>query len=195
MTRTGSGARAALGLLILAFGGWVACQSGEENLASMDRPSRSPSEGIRGISVQSYRVGTTRWVLQADTASVFREKKRTEAEQVRVDFFDEDRHVSRLTADIGILNQVSDDLEARGNVRVETDEGSLLETEILFWDHQKARIHTDVFVEVTKGNTVLTGIGLEADPGLDRVEILREVETTAPSAPDWLAEESEGGEG
>ena len=77
---------------------------------------------MKGIRLHNIRVGDTRWVLQADTASVFREKKRVVAEVVEIDFFEEEEHVSKLTADQGILLQATDALAEQGN-----DIGRLLE--------------------------------------------------------------------
>jgi LPS export ABC transporter protein LptC len=147
---------------------------------------------MTGISLHNIRVGDTRWVLQADTASVFREKKRVVAEVVRIDFFEGDEHVSKLTADQGILLQATDDLEARGNVRVVTDDGAILTTRVLFWDHQRAKIHTDELVRITRDDDVLTGVGMEADPGLDRIEIKEEVRGETRGDPDGLLDESGG---
>jgi LPS export ABC transporter protein LptC len=162
------------GLLTVVGSG---CRSRDDGPLAMDRPpSRSPSEGMKGIQLTNIRIGDTRWVLHADSASVFREKKRVEAQDVEIDFFEEDEHVSTLTADTGILQQVTDDLEARGNVIVESREGGILKTEVLYWDHQNALIHTDQYVEITKGDNVLTGVGLEADPGLDRIDIKEAVQ-------------------
>lgn len=141
---------------------------------------------MRGITLRNFREGDTRWVLQADTASVFRDRKRVEAQEVTIDFYDGERHVSKLTSDRGVLLQTTDDLEARGHVRVVTDDGAILKTEVLFWDHQRSRIHTDDAVEITRGDDVLTGIGLEADPGLDRVDLKRNVRGSVRSDPEKL---------
>jgi LPS export ABC transporter protein LptC len=180
---------AALGVLVGAA--LAGCRDQAETPPPLAEPTRPPSEGIRGVSLSSYRVGDTRWILRADTASVYRDKKRVEAEVVRVDFYEEDEHVSVLTADTGILIQTTDDLEARGNVQVVTDEGAVLETEVLFWDHGQSRIHTEAFVKVTRGENVLTGIGLEADPGLDRIDLKREIRGTIREVPEEVLEEED----
>ena len=192
MKRERVSALAAWGVLVgVAAGG---CGHREANPTSMDPPSGTPSEGMRGISLHNIHVGDTRWVLQADTASVFREKKRIVAEVVEIDFFEKDEHVSKLTSDQGILLQATDDIEARGNVRVVTDDGAVLTTRVLFWDHQRAKIHTDEFVRITRDNDVLTGVGLEADPGLDRIEIKEEVRGETRGDPEGLLDEPEGKE-
>ncbi|MGQ0722822.1 MAG: LPS export ABC transporter periplasmic protein LptC [Candidatus Eiseniibacteriota bacterium] len=180
----------ALGLLLLGL--LPGCRSGDSNPAAMQEPSRAPNEGMRGVRIQNIRVGDTRWVLAADSASVFRETKRVEAYPVEVNFFEEERHVSTLTAKLGILLQTTDDLEARGDVRVVTDEGTVLETEVLFWDHQRALIHTEEFVRIEKGEDVLTGFGMEADPGLNRIDIRRNVHGSVRDPEQALGEEDEG---
>jgi LPS export ABC transporter protein LptC len=173
--------------------GLAGCRGHEENPTGADRTERPPSEGMRGISLQNFHVGDTRWVLQADTASVFREKKRIEVQRMQIDFFERDEHVSTLTADHGVLLQNTDDLEARGNVVVESDEGSILRTEVLFWDHQRSLIHTDEYVEITNGPNVLTGVGLETDPGLERIDIKKQVRGELRDAPEEiLGDEKKG---
>ena len=114
---------------------------------------------------------------------------------MQIDFFEGDQHVSTLTADQGVLIQNTDDLEARGNVVVESDEGAVLRTDILFWDHQKSEIHTDAYVEITQGENRLTGVGLTADPGLDRIDIHEGVRGELRDVPEELAREEQAGEG
>jgi LPS export ABC transporter protein LptC len=166
------------------------CGRREANPTAMDTPSGAPSEGMKGIRLQNLRVGDTRWVLHADSASVFRDQKRVVAETVEIDFFEGDQHVSTLTADQGIL--LPDDLEARGNVKVVTDDGAVLKTRVLFWDHQRAKIHTEEHVEITRQGDVLTGVGMEADPGLDRIEIKQEVRGETRGDPEGLVDEPAG---
>lgn len=171
----------AVGLLALLAG----CEGDEERLAADGGASSPPpSEGLRGLSLRNFQEGDTRWVLHADSASVFRDRKRVETQAVAIEFFDGDKHVSTLTADRGTLLQATDDLEARGNVRVVTDDGAVLRTEVLFWDHQKSLIHTDEPVEITRGEDVLQGVGLDADPGLDHVQLRSSVKGTVRSNPE-----------
>ena len=99
------------------------------------------------------------------------------------------RKAMTFGADRGVLLQATDDLEARGHVRVVADDGAVLRTEVLFWDHQRSRIHTDEPVEITRGEDVLQGVGLEADPGLSNVDLKREVRGRVRSAPESLLPE------
>jgi LPS export ABC transporter protein LptC len=188
MNRSSSLAAAALSAL-LALGG-AGCRDSDEGPTATEVPESAPSEGIRGITLQNFHVADARWVLHADTASVYREgKKRVEAQWVSIDFYQEEEHISTLTSDRATLVQATDDLEARGNVRVVSDDGAVLKTDVLFWDHARAKIHTDQFVEITRGDNVLTGVGLEADPGLDRVDLKESVRGHIPDAGSLVDEE------
>jgi LPS export ABC transporter protein LptC len=189
----GGGVRAVRTAGVLAGGVLLAaalgCRTRDGDLTSTGEGPQGHSEGMRGVSLSSYNIGDTQWILHADSASVFRERKRVEADQIRVDFYENDEHVSVLTSETGILNQATDDLETRGNVKVRTDEGELLETEVLYWDHQRSLIHTDAFVKLTSGENVLTGIGLETDPGLNDFQLKNEIRGTAREVPGGLADE------
>jgi LPS export ABC transporter protein LptC len=182
-----------VGIAALGFASGMGCRSDVGGVGAPEDSAAPPSEGMRGVSLRNFREGDTSWVLQSDSASVFRDRKRVETEAVAIDFFDGDEHVSKLTADKGVLMQATDDLEARGNVRVVTEDGAILKTEVLFWDHQRARIYTDEPVEIQRGADVLAGVGMEADPGLTRVELKRSVRGTVKSNPEQLLPgESEG---
>lgn len=183
--RRGAGVRI-LGMAVLLALAGTGCQGTDSELAATEPAAPPPSEGMRGVHLRNFQEGDTRWVLRADSASVFRDRKRVETEQVTVDFLDGDRHVSTLTADRGVLLQTTDDLEARGHVKVVADDGAVLRTEVLFWDHQRSRIHTDEPVEITRGQDVLRGVGLEADPGLSNVDLKREVRGSIRSDPETL---------
>jgi LPS export ABC transporter protein LptC len=176
--------RIALAASAALFGLLLAgCRERQEGPTASEVPESAPSEGMQGVSLQNFHIASTRWVMHADTASVYREgRKRVEAEWVSIDFFQEEEHVSTLTSDRATLVQATDDLEAHGNVKVVTDDGAVLETSVLYWDHARARIHTDQYVEITRGANVLTGVGLESDPGLERVDIKESVQGTAGDA-------------
>ena len=167
----------------IGFGG---CRGEQDDLQVVEPQAPPPSEGMLGVNLRNFHEGDTAWVLRADSASVFRDRKRVETERVTIDFLDGDRHVSTLTADRGVLLQTTDDLEAHGHVKVVADDGAVLQTEVLFWDHQRSRIHTDAPVRITRGDDVITGVGMEADPGLDQVDLKKEVRGSVRSDPGTL---------
>jgi len=60
---------------------------------------------------------------------------------------------------------------AQGHVLVVSKDGAKLETNLLRWDNARQKIMSDDSVRITRGKTVMTGIGLESDPSLEHVVI------------------------
>ena len=93
-----------------------------------------------------------------------------------VEFFDKEGKLqTTLTAEHGEYSEDKHDMVAYGNVRVESVEGDVLETDSLFWNNEKDKILSNSFVKLTRGRDVMTGYGLECDPNLNSVDIKRDV--------------------
>ena len=95
-------------------------------------------------------------------------------DNVQVDFYDEwGEHTSVLTSQKGSVNEGTNDLEAIGNVIVQSDSGVVVKTEMLFWDNELQRIHSDEFVSITSPTERLQGTGFESDPHLKNYKIYK----------------------
>lgn len=93
---------------------------------------------------------------------------------------------STITADYGISYEKKKLMEARHNVIVENmEKGETLNTEVLFWDREKAMIYSDKFVKITTGEQVITGDGLNSR------EPFRELDILNPRGPIEIREEPE----
>jgi len=93
---------------------------------------------------------------------------------IKVDFFDEqEHHTSVLTADRGKVDDQTQDLQASGNVVVESDSGTILKTSELWWANAKQLIHTPAYVEITSPSEQIRGHGLESDQHLTNYRIFR----------------------
>ena len=82
---------------------------------------------------------------------------------------------SRIVADSGSMDKNSGNMQAFGNVIVETYDSVRLETNYLIWDDRRDRIYTPDTVVIVSGDRVLRGIGFESDPSLRRIRIKRNV--------------------
>lgn len=131
-----------------------------------------PDQIIEGFSLVETENGKKQWILTSERASNFEQQKTVNMEGVRIDFFHQNEELnSTLTSDRGVVNTVSNDMVAQGHVVVASKDGSRLETNQLRWDNARQKIVSDDSVRVTRGQTVMTGIGLESDPSLDHVVI------------------------
>lgn len=164
----------ALGLLLLT--GW-GCER-ERLPQPLGQADEIPLQVVEGMKLRETKAGILRWILYADTAYHYGEGELTRLVGVRVDFYHEagDSIKSSLTAREGELDPETRDLVARDSVRVMTDEGSLLETELLRWDQATEQVVSDQFVRLTRGDTIVTGVGIETDAALKTYRICSEVE-------------------
>ena len=120
--------------------------------------------------------GDKSWRLLADKAEVFGAKGFSKVYGVKILFYGPEGDVtSTLTSERGRVAEGSRDLQAFGNVLLESSDGVTLETNSLRWDNRSERIWSAEFVTVTEGNKVLTGYGFDSDPDLKNVQVHSQV--------------------
>ena len=156
------------GLLLLASGCgrqnrvWPAGNSGE-----------LPDQEVSDFALTETEQGTPSWKLYARYAATYSARNLVVARSIRVDFFDEKgQKSSELTAREGEIQQQSRDMTARGNVVLQTTEGTRMSTEELRFYNKQQKIVSPATqqVRVERGGDVLTGYGFESDPNLRHFE-------------------------
>ena len=155
-------------------------------LASCDRARRAvpgaasgelPDQEVSDFMVTETDAGKPEWTLHARSAAMFNARNVLVARGVRVDIFDEKgERSSTLTAREGEMHQVRRDMVARGNVVLQTTEGTRMSTESLRFLNETQKIVSDDFVRVERQGDVLTGYGFESDPDLKHFEFKRQVQ-------------------
>ena len=119
--------------------------------------------------------GVRQWALGSERMMKFAGREEVELVDVKMDFYRAGEHFSVLVADSGQVNPRTRAVHVWGKVDITTDDGRRLQTEDLTFDNQSGHITNEVFNRFTRGPDVLTGIGLDATPDLEYVEIKREV--------------------
>ncbi len=120
--------------------------------------------------------GIRNWVLDSDLMNKYSGQRDVELITVHIDFYKEGAHFSTLTSDSGLANLQTNNIFTWGDVVVVTQDGRKLETEELYFDNETQLIHNDVFDRFTREGDVIEGIGLEATPDLEYIEIKQRVE-------------------
>ncbi len=100
------------------------------------------SLSIGKIEQTAVRNGTKEWKLEARKAEYIENTQQVLMKELSVTFFLKDGGNAVLTADEGILNKASNDIEVTGNVLV-IDERFKLETERLRYDHSSRIIESN----------------------------------------------------
>lgn len=119
------------------------------------------------LSLQDFQYtetsdGLRRWTLTAKSAAYDAGKGTSAVQDMRVEFFDREGHEQMLlTAREGSWSQESGEIEARGNVIVETVEGYRLFTEKLHYVAATGEVATDQPVRMLLGNVELSARGMQ----------------------------------
>ncbi len=185
-----------LRLLVLAgfalAASWLA--AGCEQGAQPDTPDaeaaaaapQRPLQRFYDYKLTETTAGVRQWVLVSDEMQKYRGEEDVRLIEVHMDFYRGGDHFSVLTSDSGQADLQSRNVHVWGQVVVITDDGRKLETEELYFDNERQIIHNEIFNRFTRDGDVLTGIGLEATPDLEYIEIKQQVEaevTDTPSGP------------
>jgi LPS export ABC transporter protein LptC len=140
-----------------------------------------PDQEVSDFVLTETDQGDPQWTLYAKYAATYSATHLITARDIRVDFFDErGERSSELTAREGEIHQRSRDMTARGNVVLQTTEGTRMSTELLRFENQRQKIvvPVDQKVRVARAGDVLTGWGFESDPELRHFEFKRAVQAT-----------------
>jgi LPS export ABC transporter protein LptC len=176
--------RATAFALGLAFASALSGCGSEDHV--VERPQAQsgdlPSQEVKDFSLEESDTGTPEWILTSAYAATYDRRGVILARGVAIDFFDsKGEKYSHLTAREGEIKRPSNDMEARGDVKVTTTDGVRIQTESLRFLNREGKIVSDQFVRLERNGDVVTGIGFESDPSLEHFAIKREVKAQVQS--------------
>ena len=106
--------------------------------------------------------GIKEWILEAASAEYVESSNQAMLHEISVTFFTQDARKVFLTADRGVLQTVSNDMEVQGNV-VLINQDFRLETESLHYVHAQRRISSQAPVTLTGESGRLVGDSMTHD--------------------------------
>lgn len=135
--------------------------------------------------------GLLRAQMQGDTLYFFDDNTRIESENPHITFFTATGAKDAvLTARHGTSNTRTNNMIARHNVVVVSEDGRRLTTEELIYNQARNEISSDSAFVLTEPDRRLEGIGFRSDPNMKNIQILRGasgfargVSTQAPGQP------------
>jgi len=120
--------------------------------------------------------GLARAQMQGDTLYFFEDNTRIEAENPHITFFTATGAKDAvLTARHGTSNTRTNNMVARRNVLVVSEDGRRLTTQELIYNQQRNEIASDSAFVLTEGDRTLAGIGFRSDPNMKNIQILKGV--------------------
>lgn len=166
---------------LLVAGVLAGCAGDEEGVTSQHTGPQTARQLVPEQQIFDYRFIETRdasrqWVLESAEMLKYPGQEDMVLVDLKMDFYRAGAYHSTLTADSGRANQLTRNVHAWGDVVVVTEDGRKLETEELFFDNEREIIHNEVFDRLTRDGDVVTGIGLEASPDLEYIELKENVQ-------------------
>ena len=138
-----------------------------------------PDQEVTDFVLTETDQGRPQWTLYARYAATYQAKNLVMSRNIRVDFFDDKgQRSSELTAHEGEIQQQTRDMTARGNVVMQTTEGTRMTTEELHFSNDRQQITSDRLVRVERQGDVLEGTGFASDPNLHHFEFKTQVHAT-----------------
>lgn len=182
--------RAVFVMGILAMTVTTACTSKKQPPVATHSPlADSADQVMYGARFKLTDQGLARAEMQSDTLYFFDDNTRIESENPHITFFTaEGARDAVLTARHGTSNTRTNNMVARKNVVVVSEDGRRLTTEELIYNQQKNEISSDSAFVLTEPNRRLEGIGFRSDPNMKNIRILKNATgfargvTTEPAA-------------
>jgi LPS export ABC transporter protein LptC len=171
-----------LALLAIAAAFALAGCSGAKKSSPAAASGELPDQEVTDFVLTETDRGAPQWTLYARYAASYTSRNVWIARDIRVDFFDpKGARSSELTAREGEIQQQSRDMTARGNVVLQTAEGTRMTTQEMRFSNQNQLMTSDKLVRLDRNGDVLEGVGFSSDPDLHHFEFKTQVNATVRS--------------
>jgi LPS export ABC transporter protein LptC len=180
------------GLALALFFGAASCTTKKQPPVAAHSPlADSADQVMYGAWFNLTDKGLLRAQMQGDTLYFFDDNTRIESENPHITFFTATGAKDAvLTARHGTSNTRTNNMIARHNVVVVSEDGRRLTTEELIYNQGRNEISSDSAFVLTEPDRRLEGIGFRSDPNMKNIQILRGasgfargVSTQAPGQP------------
>lgn len=174
---------AGVAILLLGIAWWsLKTPVPVDDWGGVPRGEDAPDASLEGFHLVSSTGGVKQWELYAQSARLYQKTREAYAEQIYVEYFRNNRVISTLTADRGVINMQTNDTRAEGHVELIAENGAKLETAQLHWDAKTETIRTESRVRIYKGLDDITAQGMVADARLDSIRFIKDVRTRVRDA-------------
>lgn len=156
----------------------LSCKQKEESLVDVKfDPETMPSMVTDSVVTLISDSGITRYKLIADKWQIFDKAKEPFwffPNGIYLEQFDEEYDVeSTIYADTAWNFTDKKLWRLKGNVEVTNIEGDEFKSDELFWDQSEARVYSDEYIEIKKGELELKGYGFNSNQQMTKYTIFR----------------------
>ncbi|MGI6369907.1 MAG: LPS export ABC transporter periplasmic protein LptC [Ignavibacteria bacterium] len=167
-------------LYLLLFFLLISCNKSKVNTSSgivaIEDTADLPDQISHYLEMSFVDSSFTKAIIEAKRGRVYASKNCSILDSgIKVTFFSETgRKNAVLTATELEVDDITKNMVAKGNVVVISDStNTKLETEVLEWDNERRKIHSQVFVTVTSPREIINGWGFESDENLNKYQFFK----------------------
>lgn len=171
-----------ISLILIVFILMMTVFIGYRRVLNQNKQHVSVSSGQAGISINKFnqiasRNGIKEWRLDAGSAKYIDPKKRAVLQDISVTFFLKNNRKTHLSADHGVLQTQSNDIEVNGNVIV-SNQNYRLKTKSLLYQHGKRVIYSRDPVQMTGDSFQFSAKSMSFDLNSNQTTLVGNVEGT-----------------
>jgi LPS export ABC transporter protein LptC len=164
----------------ILLGALAACQGRPGGPQGEDPDDGRPDQTLGKFSMDSFQGVERQWSLVSPHADLYDREHRVDLETPDVQFFTKGKHSSTVSAAHGRLNSESKDFLAEGGVVMVSTEGVRLESDWVKYEKTTDRFSSTAPVTVTRGRSVVSGVGWEGKSDLSDLVIRNQRGEIAP---------------
>ncbi len=146
--------------VLLALG---ACRPAGIRVTQSAPVADSADQKMIAMSTNMLDEGVRTGYVTAETAFVYQSAQRMDLRRLKVTFFENGQQTSVLTADQGDYQLTLGSLDARGNVKVISNDGRRLDTPHLIYDKSSLQLRSDTVFVYQSPTERLTGTRFTSD--------------------------------
>jgi len=150
---------------------------GREDAQITTAASEKVTQEINTFTAQNTKAGEQKWTLVADLAR-YLESGQILVEKPKVTIFQEGQETMTITGESGTIEQNREDFEIIGNPVKGVSQKGTLYTNELHWKDESEKLYAPGEVKIIRGDSVMFGKEMEADPTLEIVTLKNDVHFT-----------------
>ncbi|MBC8229947.1 LPS export ABC transporter periplasmic protein LptC [bacterium] len=135
------------------------------------------TQEINTFTAQNTEAGEQKWTLVADIAR-YLESGQILVEKPKVTIFQEGQETMTITGESGTIEQNREDFKILGNPVKGVSQKGTLYTNELNWKDESEKLYAPGEVKIIRGDSVMFGKEMEADPTLEIVTLKNDVHFT-----------------
>ncbi len=164
----------ALSAVVIVAIGYGCGDDSPQTLPAKAPATNLPDQIMTDSEIYLTSDGIRKGTIKSESLKVYSRIDTTLLYKVEMMFFDTlGNHTSTLLADSAWVSQRANTVTAIGHVRAWRNDNRRIVADSLRWDAKTEKIVTEGYVEIYRGDDVLTGYGLETDQRLEQTIIKR----------------------